>query len=287
MKHYSFKTGPNKYFDTREWRKHILGLESKVDSLWNYLNLTNPNYSIINWNQDNLETDDKHIQITNDPAIGAIYKKPGSNNEYYFLKCFNNKDLIWGRPNIYFINDYPSNELIEGINSNEIRESLLIQAPENSWLLIDSNIEKGYQFLPSSSGYGGIYTIQWCYNATENKYYLNYTLLNNGKDVEVVFFNKPTQTRWNTYVTSNNVNLKYFITSFKDVKNTLTKEYYQGQKQLMKKFFISKDKNENSIKTTIYEEVGADYVVEEDSLQEWEKTQFKINNTIGLGVYYW
>ena len=299
MKFYSFKTGNNSsYFDRKEWQKHIRNLEQKTDSLFNYISLINPNYSIVNWNQYNMPTDDQQMQITNDPTRGSVYTYTAGDNsrQYYFLKCFNNNELIWSRKNLWCVNANPWDyintsdtnsktwldyviDLEDSFRADQYKD-IIFEIPENSWLLINSNLDKGYQFLPSSSGFGGIYTIKWVYNYESCQYQLQHNLINNGKDVVVTFFNKPTQTRWNKYDSIGSSNRNYIITAFVDIKNP-SGEYYQGQKQVIHKLFYQHN-------PTTYEAILVDHTIEKNELQEWNKIQFPTNiNTDKMGVYYW
>lgn len=279
MKHYSVKTP---FFDKREWKKHILNLELKTDALFNYINLNNPNYFIINWNAEDYPTSDRLMKMTSkNISKGAIYSH--SNLDYYFLKCFNNNDIIWGKTNIRFINDFPTIDLIQRINSGSETDSkgekFTILPEENSWLFIDSNEENGYKFLPSSSGYGNAYTIKWVWDDIRNKYIIEYKSVNNSKNFQTYFFNKPTQTRWDSF-NQRTVEDSNLIIDWKDIQKLSTGEYYQGQKQWMHKTL--KSNSDNS-----YEYVYADNIYEENTITEYIKIKLATKNNINMEVYYW
>lgn len=290
MKYYSWKKYIGSGLDHIEWHKHILNLENKIDSLFHYLYSIYPNYTNINWNALHLNTDEKLMYLSENTEKGAIYKDTQSNIEYYFIKCFNNNDLIWCKNNICFINDWPSLYWINSINlANEQNLTLqqylalfsddesskVFQPQENSWLLMDFNIEQGYKLLPSTSGFGGVYKTKWI--TIGNEYYLQYDLIDNGKDVVVHFFNNPLQTRWNLYNTTISENEMSITTYSKDIKNT-NNEYYQAQKQLMRQMLI-KDTREPVI---------VDYIHTEDNISyNWQRETFHIKNKINVGVYYW
>lgn len=290
MKYYSSK---NKNFDRREWYKHIHNLERKIDSLYTYLNLTKPNYNIVNWNKENKVTDDNFMKTQGALVEGAaIYSKTWGDKtyEFYFLKCFNNNDLIWYKTNMKIINDFLTNDNINKIEniltssnldlslklkfgSNYIEPNLM----ENSWILIDKNTESGYRLLPSTSGYGSIYTMKWI-NKSGN-YGIYQELTNNGKGVTTRFFNSPYQVRWNKFCNffSSDDN-RISIVDNKDIVTCQNKEFYQGQKQLMNKI-LKKDVNNN-----YYEYVAADCLyTKKGNLQQVRS----IKTTINMEVYYW
>lgn len=282
MKYYSFKTNFKKsnYLDKKEWKKHIYGLEKKADALFEYLNIMQPNYSIINWNEYNLPLESEQMYIQNDDwTKGAIYRS--QNVDYYFLKCFNNNDLIWGKTNARFINNFPNQRIINQIKSHS-EELECFSVTDNTWLLIDKNTSTGYRLLNSSSGYGGIYTIKWMeyYTDTTRSYYLRYDLINNGKNVTTMFFNNPWQTRWNLFET--NMITKSTTISNSCIKNT-ENEFYQGQKQLMHKIYLEKKENQQ----TRYESVCADYTHQEEVMLSQQKLIWKLQPIQNLGVYYW
>ena len=310
MKFYSFKTSYSSgYFDIKEWKKHITGLERKVDSLWSYLNLVRPNYSTVNWNSyDKSKTEAKQMEvdITNEDKVpselkGAIYIKDGT--EYYFLKCFNNNDLVWCKNNMIIINDYPKQDYLstilnfkEDISKEDIIKSLknVIEGPlENTWLLVDSNNSDGYIKIPSISGYGEAFTLKWGKKESK-KYYLHCEPIKHNKGQIYYFFNNPKQVRWNKHSWTTNANQRMVTTFNKDIEasysedNTPTigqevvKEFYQGQKQLMHNTFIRKENEERT--EIVYEPVMADYVYKNNPNSQEFILQKPNNN---LEVYYW